>query len=127
MSSEDAVIIRELATLAEAMRNVQGTVADLKKEQRAALDLASQARARLYQRLEEVGRQNIKMEGDIADVKEDIDVLNGKVEGVKTVTDKVTRWQLMAIGVVVTVSTLTALLGGMVATYWAKLRAALGL
>jgi predicted nucleic acid-binding Zn-ribbon protein len=115
------MIAQQLATLAEAMRNVQSQIGEMKGEARSERSEAQGARARLYSRMDDMGRQHAKMQSELQGVKEDIGELQKGVSSVREVTDKVTRWQLMGIGVVATVGAISALVGGLVAGFWHRI------
>lgn len=130
--ADDGVIIRELATLSEAMRGMQATITEVKGEMRADRTTAQQSRAKLYNRLEALGNQHIKIEEDVKDLKEgieasqtavkaDIERVNQKVGDVKKVTDTVTRWQLIAIGIIAAGGVVTTVIG-LIIGYWARIR-----
>jgi len=96
-------------------------IAELKNELKEERHSAQSSRARLYNRMDEMGRQNVKTQEDVSGLKEEVAAVDRKLGDVKQVTDKVTRWQLMAVGIILTISALMAVLGGLVTGYWQKL------
>lgn len=118
--TENGQIIHQLATLTEGVRGLSETVKELKIELASERQNAQQSRARLYNRMDEMGRQHVKVHDDVSGLKEEIAAVDKKIGEVKTVTDKVTRWQLMAAGMMIAFSALVAILGGFVATQWHK-------
>jgi outer membrane murein-binding lipoprotein Lpp len=115
--SEDVQIARELATLTAAVSILQASVGEIRQDIRADREGAARSRQGLHNRLNEIGTKQDKLDGEITDLKDD-------VTQVKQVTDKVTRWQWTGIGVVIGFSTVSALLGAILAYFWNKIASA---
>ncbi len=96
------------------MAHVQASILEHKGEMRAQASDAKAGRKRLYERMEEMGEQSMKMEGSIAS-------LTTQVGGVKLVTDRWTRWEHMGAGGAVVIGAVMALVGGIIATYWKQI------
>ena len=128
--ADDPSVVRELATLTEAMRTMQHAVGKMDGDWHRDRTDSARSRAALYGRMDEIGKQQMRIEmtlsGQLSDVKGDVADLKREVGDVKGVTDKVTRWQLMGIGALAVTAALATGVGALITGFWNKITAALG-